>query len=73
MTLTNSFTYRVYEREAIGDDPAGLTIARGELPAGDFMLTEFCWGETVLWFVAEDHFTADERELVYRTLCGDSE
>jgi hypothetical protein len=56
-----------YPRVATADAPGGITVSKqGELPAGDFGLTEWVWGEVSLWFVDADRFTADEREEAYR-------
>ena len=55
-------------RLACGDDhPAGITVSKGaDLPAGDFRITEYCWGDTSLWFVDSDKFTDDERQAAYQ-------
>jgi len=54
-----------------GDTPGGLTVAKNvNLPKGEFQLDEFTWGTASgavrLWFVANDKFTDDERELAYQ-------
>lgn len=46
--------------------PAGITVSkRHELPSGEFGITEYTWGNVSLWFVDDDHFTADERQFAY--------
>lgn len=46
--------------------PAGLTVSKSlKLPKGDFKITEYHWGDTSLWFVDRDKFTADERQACY--------
>lgn len=59
----------VFPREADAETPAGLTISKNpELPKGLFELDEYHWevGDITLWFLAQDEFTADEREFAYR-------
>lgn len=52
-----------YERSETSEVPAGITVSKQpKLPDGDFVITEYCWGETSLWFIESDEFTADERE-----------
>lgn len=52
-----------YERAAHGDCPSGLTVSKSPtLPDGDFRITEHIWPNVTLWFIADDNFTADERE-----------
>jgi hypothetical protein len=56
------FHYRLAE---LGK-PAGVTVSkRSILPCGDFGITEWLWGPTVLWFVDDDEFTDDERQAAY--------
>lgn len=53
-------------RKASGNTPAGLTVSKyPHLPVGDFGITEYFWGSTILWFVDADEFTADERQTAY--------
>jgi hypothetical protein len=55
-----------HNRRASGNDPGGVTVSRSkELPAGDFGITEYFWGDTSLWFVDDDNFTDDERQAAY--------
>jgi hypothetical protein len=54
------------ERSATERHPAGWTVSkRDPLPAGDFRINEFGWGQVSLWFVAADRFTAEERQEAY--------
>lgn len=55
-----------FPRNTDGDVPAGVTVSRKkQLPKGDFRITEYSWGQIVLWFVTAHKFTADERERAY--------
>lgn len=55
-----------YFQQASGD----LTVSKKPaLPNGDIILEEYKWGPITLWFVKDDHFTADEREAA----CADFE
>lgn len=57
--------FYVHDRIATDDCPAGFTVSRrAELPAGDFGITEYSWGDMALWFLDADEFTADERQEV---------
>lgn len=59
-----------FPRLADGGNPAGITVSkRPELPPGDFRLTEYSWPDGVdLWFVDDDNFTDDERQLAYEKI-----
>tara|TARA_Y100000034_G_scaffold6676_1_gene7347 strand:- start:6529 stop:6798 length:270 start_codon:yes stop_codon:yes gene_type:complete len=55
-----------HTRLADGNCPAGTTVSKkAQLPAGDFRITEYCWGKVTLWFVDADQFTADQRQASY--------
>lgn len=55
-----------YPRMATGNSPSGITISKCRpLPSGDFGITEYSWGSLSLWFVDDDEFTADERQIAY--------
>ncbi len=64
-----------FERQADGDDPAGVTVSKREkLPEGDFRITEYSWFGTIsMWFVAADNFTRNERELALEGLQNNDE
>jgi len=56
-----------FERQAHGTDSAGVTVSKTEtLPSGDFQVDEFCWPDVSLWFIADQSFSADERQEAYR-------
>ena len=58
-----------FERQEHGDDPAGWTVSkRSQLPDGDFEITEYTWGAVSLWFVVNDEFTEEERQLAYERM-----
>lgn len=58
-----------FERLAAPDAPGGITVSKQhKLPDGYFAIEEFTWGSVSLWFVAEDHFTADERQAAFESL-----
>lgn len=58
--------FHFFERIQDGDKPGGVTVTKhGELPRGDFAITEFCWGDVSLWFVDADNFSANERQAAY--------
>ena len=63
-----------FQRGVTDDCEAGLTVTRqSKLPDGDFIIDEYCWGDFKLWFVADDDFTADEREACRAALlCGEA-
>lgn len=55
-----------FDRAEDGTNPAGVTVSkRDPLPEGDFGITEYMWGDVALWFVDEDNFTDNERQLAY--------
>jgi hypothetical protein len=58
--------FHFYQRREEPGKPAGVTVSKKPaLPKGDFGITEWIWGPTVLWFVDDDEFTADERQAAY--------
>jgi hypothetical protein len=55
-----------HRRAPVGNAPEGITVSKTQdLPAGDFAITEYCWGDTCLWFVDDDKFSADERQEAF--------
>lgn len=60
-------TFHFHPRLAAPDCPAGFTVSRSaNLPTGDFVINEYSWGPVTLWFVQDDEFTDDERQVAYR-------
>lgn len=60
--------YYFFPRNACGDAPAGVTVSKKKsLPRGDFNISGWTWkgrGHCIaLWFVDDDNFTEDEREI----------
>ena len=52
-----------HQRIAQPGVPAGWTVTKGgNLPDGDFKITEYSWGDQKLWFLDSDNFTADDRQ-----------
>jgi len=59
-----------FSRNGDSNTPSGITASKnGELPEGDFGITEYCWGPVSLWFVNSDNFTDDERQIAYEEYC----
>ncbi len=55
-----------YPRSAAHNAPAGMTVSKlSKLPEGDFRITEYTWGDTTLWFIDKDLFTAGERNEAF--------
>ena len=58
--------FYLFEREPNGEDPGGITVSKkAELSKEDFDIDEHVWGDVSLWFVRDDEFNDDERQLVY--------
>ena len=61
--------FHYFERQEDGPNPAGVTVSKSdELPDGDFEITEYVWGVTSLWFINDDHFSADERQGCFQAI-----
>ena len=67
MTQNGSgINFYFFDRKEEPGKPAGVTVSkRRTLPEGDFEITEYGWSRMSLWFVDEDEFTADERQVAY--------
>ena len=56
-----------FERYADGTNPGGVTVSkRKELPGGDFIVKLSTWPDVTLWFLKDDQFSEEERELARR-------
>lgn len=59
-------TFYYFEREPSEDDPGGITVSKTPmLPEGDFIINEFVWVGRTLWFIQDQDFTQEERDVAF--------